>query len=411
MKRRVVITGMGVLSSIGNTKEEMWKNLVEGVCGIAPITHFDASSMKVKIAGEVKNLEPERYFDSTVTKRLDRSTLFALIASKQAYQEAHLPKTINHDRFGVYVSSGIGGLATIEEETQKMIERGSDRISPFFVPNSIINLIGGQIAIQFQAKGPNIPIVTACASGNNAIGEAMRAIQTNHIDYAFCGASEAPITALGVGGFAAMRALNTSNDPHQSSIPFDKRRSGFVMAEGSGILIIEEYNHAKQREAHILGELVGYGTNCDAYHITSPDPDAEGMTKCMTLALKDAKLKPHQIDYINAHGTSTPLNDRYETRAIKCVFKKDAYLIPISSTKASIGHSLAAAGAIEAIITTMALQNGVVPPTIHYEETDPECDLNYTANHPISKELKYAMSNSFGFGGQNAVIIIKKYEE
>ena len=409
--RRVVITGMGAVTSLGNTPEELFENLIEGKNGIAPITHFDASGIKVRIAGEVKNFNPDVYLDPSITRRLDPAFIYALVASKQAYDEAHLPESINRDRFGVYVSSGIGGLTTIEAEAKKAIERGGDRVSPFFVPNSIINLIGGQIAILFHAQGPNIPIVTACASGNNAIGEAMRAIRDGYLDLAFCGASEAPITTLGVSGFASMRALNTSNDPEAASMPFDKRRSGFVIAEGSGMLLVEELEHAITRGATILGEIVGYGSNCDAYHITSPDPEASGMRKCMELALQDAKIPLDAIDYINAHGTSTVYNDWYETLAIKQVFGPRAYEVPISSTKSATGHSLAAAGAIEAIITTKALQTGMVPPTIHYQEADPVCDLNYTPNVAIHHSMRYAMSNSFGFGGQNAVIILKKYQE
>lgn len=410
MKRRVVITGMGAVTSLGVTPDELFAALIAGENGIAPITHFDASTIKVKIAGEVKNLNPDLYFDPQVTRRLDPAFIYALVASKQAFLQASLPTNINRDRFGVYVSSGIGGLTTIEAEDKKVLERGGDRVSPFFVPNSIINLIGGQIAIHFQAQGPNIPIVTACASGNNAIGEAMRAIRDGYLDLAFCGASEAPITMLGVSGFTAMRALNTSNDPNAASTPFDKRRSGFVIAEGAGILLIEELNHAKARGATILGELVGYGSNCDAYHITSPDPEASGMRKCMSLALEDASISIDEIDYINAHGTSTIYNDWYETLAIKQVFGPRAYEIPISSTKSATGHSLAAAGAIEAIITAKALETGIIPPTLHYQEVDPVCDLNYTPNVPLHHTMRYAMSNSFGFGGQNAVIILKKYE-
>lgn len=409
--KRVVITGMGALSSVGNNPQEMWSSLINKQSGIDYITNFDASNLKVKLAGEVKNFHPEEFFNPNEIRKLDRSALLALVASKQAYLEANLPNGFDRDRFGVFIASGIGGIITLEEEAKKALTKGPDRVSPFFVPNSIINLIGGQVAIFFNAKGPNIPVVTACASSTNAIGEAFNYIRYGKIDLALCGGSEAPLSMLGVSGFSAMRALNTSSDKTSASIPFDKRRSGFVMAEGAGILMIEELNFALKRKAHILAEIVGYGTNCDAYHITSPDPEAEGISKCMKLALDDANINYQDINYINAHGTSTVYNDKLETLGIKKVFKDYAYSLPISSTKSATGHALAAAGGIEAVISIMALRNNLIPPTINYQEKDEDCDLDYTVNEARKKPLNYCMSNNFGFGGQNASLIFKKYLE
>lgn len=410
MEQRVVISGMGVLSAVGNNPTQMWENLLKGVNGINKITNFDSSSIKVQIAGEIKDLNPDLYFSPQEIRKLDRSAILALIAAKQAATQAGIQTAnIDRDRFGVFVSSGIGGIITIEEEAKKAFTKGGDRISPFFVPNSIINLIGGQIAIHFQAKGPNIPIVTACASSNNAIGEAFNYIRNRKIDIAFCGGVEAPLSLLGISGFNAMKALNTTNDINTASLPFDKRRSGFVMAEGAGILIIESLEHALKRKADILGEIVGYATNCDAYHITSPDPEASGISKCMKWALDDANITALDIGYINAHGTATIYNDKLETLGIKKVFGDYAYKVAISSTKSMTGHALGAAGAIEAIATIMALKEGLIPPTINYLEKDEDCDLNYTPNFAVKRDITYAMSNNFGFGGQNAVLIFKKY--
>lgn len=412
MKRRVVITGLGVVCPVGNNVSEMWESLVNGKHGIDFITQFDTTNMKVKIAGEVKDLNIEEYLDPKEAKRLDRTMIFGLVAAEQAYNSANLQNAqIDRDRFGVFVSSGIGGLNTINQEAKKAYERGGDRVSPFFIPNSIINLIGGNIAIKYQAKGPALPIVTACSASTNAIGEAFRYIRDGYIDLCFAGGAESSINQLGIGGFSSMRALNFSNDPGNASIPFDKNRSGFVMAEGAGILILEEYDHAKKRGAKILAEVIGYATNCDAFHITAPDESATGITKCMNLAIQDANIKFEEITYINPHGTSTPYNDRLETLAIKNVFNEHAYNINISASKSMTGHLLGATGAIEAIITIKVLEEGIIPPTINIKENDPDCDLNYTPDKAIKREVKYGMSNSLGFGGQNASLIFKKYDE
>lgn len=410
MKRRVVVTGLGVVSPIGNTVDEMFQALINGKNGIDFIKQFDTSNLKVKIASEVKDLDVEKYLDKRDAKRLDRVIIFAVIAANQAYYDAGLNNaTINRDAFGVFVTSGIGGISTIYDEAKRAIEKGGDRVSPFFIPNSIINLVGGNIAIKFQAKGPNLPIVTACSSSTNAIGEAFRYIRDGYLDIAFAGGSEAAINELAVGGFSSMRALNTTNDPNNASIPFDNRRGGFVIGEGAGILILEEYEHAISRGAKIYAEMVGYSTNCDAFHIAAPDESAEGISKCMNKALKDANILPEAIDYINPHGTSTSLNDKLETLAIKKVFKKHAYKINIGATKSMTGHALGASGGIEAVITVQAIYHDIVPPTINYKEPDPECDLNYTPNQAIKRIINYGLSNNIGFGGQNATIIFKKY--
>lgn len=412
MKRRVVVTGLGAVCPVGNNIDEMWESLINGKNGIDFITQFDTSNMKVKIAGEVKNLDVNQYIEAREVKRLDRTMIFGLIAAQQAYESANLSNAlIDRDRFGVFVSSGIGGLNTINDEAKKAHERGGDRVSPFFIPNSIINLIGGNIAIKYQAKGPALPIVTACSASTNAIGEAFRYIKDGYMDISFAGGSESSINELGVGGFSSMRALNFSNNPNYASIPFDKNRSGFVMGEGAGMLILEEYEHAKRRGAKIFAEVVGYATNCDAFHITAPDESAEGITKCMNLAIQEANILPEEITYINPHGTSTIYNDRLETLAIKKVFKDHAYNINISASKSMTAHSLGATGAIEAIITVKVLQEGLIPPTINLKERDSECDLNYTIGQAVKRDVKYGMSNSLGFGGQNASLIFKKYEE
>lgn len=412
MKRRVVITGMGAVTPLGLNVNETWENAKNGVNGIAPITLFDASNQKVKIAAEVKGFNPEAYFEPKEARRMDRTMLLGVVAATEAFEQTGLEiGTFDADRFGVFVSSGIGGLWTINEEARKAHERGPDRISPFFIPNSIVNLIGGKIAIKFQAKGPALPVVTACSSATNSIGEAFRYIRDGYIEFALAGGSEAPINELGVGGFASMKALSFNENVNEASIPFDLRRSGFVIGEGAGVIFLEEYEHAKKRNAKILGEIVGYGTTCDAYHITAPDETADGITKCMINALKDGNVDPSQIEYINPHGTSTYYNDRIETLGIKRVFNEHAINIPIGATKSMHGHALGAVGGIEAIITLCAMQEGTVPPTINYQEKDPECDLFYAPNHAIQKEIRYALSNSLGFGGQNATIIFKKWEE
>lgn len=410
MKRRVVITGMGAVTPIGNNVDEMWESLKNGKNGIDKITLFDASTMKVQVAAEVKNLNPDLYLEPKEYRKVDRTMLFALIAATQAYEDSNLKDAVyDSDRFGTFVTSGIGGINTIREEAIKAYEKGGDRVSPFFIPHSIINLVGGIIAIKFQAKGPNLPVVTACSAGTNAIGEAFRYIRDGYLELAFAGGSEAPINELSIGGFASMRALNTSNDPSRASIPFDKDRSGFVVGEGSGVVILEELEHAKKRGAKIYCEVVGYGSTCDAFHITAPEDSAEGITKAIQVALKDGNVKAEDIDYINPHGTSTPYNDKLETLGIKNALGEQAYKVNISGSKSMTGHSLGAVGAIEAIITAKSLQEGIVTPTINVLETDPECDLNYTLNKVVKRDMKYGLSNSVGFGGQNAALIFKKY--
>ncbi len=409
MKRRVVVTGMGLVSPVGNTVEESFKNLVAGKNGIDFITLFDASNDKVKIAGEVKNINFEEFIDKKEIRRADRVTNLALVAAHEAVTQANfLSHNYNPFRIGTYVGSGIGGLTTIFEETKTAVLRGQDRISPFFIPNSIINLIGAKIGIKYQAKGPNLPQVTACSAATNSIGEAFRAIRDGYLDAVITGGAEAPINEIGVGGFASLRALNFSNDPNQASVPFDARRSGFVVAEGAGILILEDYDHAVKRGAPILCEMVGYGTTADAFHMTAPDDEASGITECLIQALQDAKLNKEDIDYINAHGTSTILNDKLETLGIKKAFGDHAYKLNISSTKSMTGHALGAAGAIETIAAIKALMTGDIPPTIHLEQPDPECDLNYTPNHSVHRDLNYVININIGFGGQNAAIIFKK---
>lgn len=410
MKRRVVITGMGAVTPIGNNVDEMWESLKNGKNGIDKITLFDASTMKVQVAAEVKNLNPDLYLEPKEYRKVDRTMLFALIAATQAYEDSNLKDAVyDSDRFGTFVTSGIGGINTIREEAIKAYEKGGDRVSPFFIPHSIINLVGGIIAIKFQAKGPNLPVVTACSAGTNAIGEAFRYIRDGYLELAFAGGSEAPINELSIGGFASMRALNTSNDPSRASIPFDKDRSGFVVGEGSGVVILEELEHAKKRGAKIYCEVVGYGSTCDAFHITAPEDSAEGITKAIQVALKDGNVKAEDIDYINPHGTSTPYNDKLETLGIKNALGEQAYKVNISGSKSMTGHSLGAVGAIEAIITAKSLQESIVTPTINVLETDPECDLNYTLNKVVKRDMKYGLSNSVGFGGQNAALILKKY--
>ncbi|ERJ11445.1 beta-ketoacyl-ACP synthase II [Haloplasma contractile] len=411
MKRRVVITGLGAVSPIGNTVSEMWEAAKKGTNGIDEITLFDTTDSKVKIAAEIKDLDFSQYLSKKEIRRLDRVILLGMIAAEQAYRDANLKDIeLDTNRIGVNVSSGIGGLTTIEEESGKLYNKGMDRISPFFIPNAIVNLIPGNIAIKYGFNGPCLPVVSACAAGTNAIGEAFRAIRDGYSDMMFTGGAEASITKLGIGGFASMKALNTSNDVNNASIPFDKRRSGFVMGEGSAVLVLEEYEQAKKRGAKIYGEVVGYGATCDAHHMTAPDPNATGPINCMKQAIGDANIDPTDVGYINTHGTSTPLNDKTETMAIKQVYNNNTTNLNISSTKSMTGHLLGASGAVEAIFAIKALEDGFIPPTINYKEKDEECDLNVTPNTGVEKEIKYAMSNSLGFGGHNASVVFKKYE-
>ena len=408
-KRRVVITGMGLVSPVGNDVESSFKALVEGKNGIDFITLFDPTDWKVKIAGEVKNLNFEDYIEKKEIRRADRVTNLGLVAAAQAFEQSKLDlEKIDLFRFGTFVGSGIGGLTTIFEETKTSVTRGQDRISPFFIPNAIINMVGAKIVIKYGAKGPNLPMVTACSAATNSIGEAFRYIRDGYLEIAFAGGAEAPINDLGLGGFSSLKALDFSNDPEYASRPFDKTRTGFVIAEGAGVMILESYEHAKARNADIIAEVVGYGTTADAYHMTAPDEDAVGITACITQALADAKLNPNELDYINAHGTSTVLNDRLETLGIKKALGDHAYKVSISSTKSMTGHALGAAGAIESIAVVKALETSLIPPTIHIKEIDPDCDLDYTPNVFKKRDMTYGMNINIGFGGQNAAVIFKK---
>jgi 3-oxoacyl-[acyl-carrier-protein] synthase II len=411
MKRRVVITGMGTINPIGHNLEETWENVKKGVCGIDEITQIDTTNFTVKLAGEVKNYDPSQYIDKKEARKMDRYTQFAFIAAKEAFADSGLDMSKEDPyRCGTIVSSGIGGLKTIESEHERGQNRGFEKISPFFIPMSIANMAAGQIAIYTGFKGVCTCVVTACASGNNAVGESFRSIRDGYTDVMLCGGAEGCISEMGVGGFTAMKALNTNTDKNRASIPFDAERGGFVMGEGAGILILEELEHAKARGARIYGEVIGYGASCDAYHITAPDPEGNGGAACMTMAIKDAGIEPTDVGYINAHGTSTHLNDAGETKAIKTAFGDHAYKLMVSSTKSMTGHLLGGAGAVEAIITTMALKDAFIPATINYQVPDPECDLDIVPNEGRNVQVNIAASNSLGFGGHNACVVFKKWE-
>lgn len=410
--RRVVITGIGVISPIGTGKQEYFDGLKEGKCGVDYITRFNTEGFETKIAAEVKDFDPARYMDKKESRRMDRFTQYAVAATKMAVEDAELNiESVDNNRFGVCIGSGIGGMETFEAQYDILKEKGPRRVSPFMIPMMISNIAVGNISIAFNAKGPNTTIVTACASSTNAIGEAFKTIQRGAADIMISGGAEASITRLSLAGFNAMKALSTRNeDPATASRPFDKDRDGFIMGEGAGILIIEELDHAIKRGGRIYGEIVGYGATGDAYHITAPDPDADGAYRAMLLAIQDAGIEADEIDYINAHGTSTDLNDRLETLAIKRLLGNKAYKVAISSTKSMTGHLLGAAGAIEAIACLMAINEGIIPPTINYTTPDENCDLDYVPNKAREMEVKYALSNSLGFGGHNATILLKKYE-
>ena len=412
MRRRVVVTGMGLVIPIGIGVETAWRNVCEGKSGIGPLTRFDTNGFETKIAGEVKNFNPELYIDKKEIKKMDLFIHYAIAATKEALEDAQLAITPdNSEQIGVIVGTGLGGLPSLERYHKILLEKGPGRISPFFIPMLIANLASGQIAIQFGPKGPNTCVVTACATGAHCIGDAFRAIVYGDAEAMIAGGTEANITPLTVGGFNAMKALSTRNDePQKACRPFEKNRDGFVVAEGAGILILEELEFALRRKAKIYSELVGYGYTGDAYHITAPSPDGDGAVRCMRMAIKDGGLKPEDVDHINAHGTSTPLNDLTETLAIKAVFGNHAKKIPISSTKSMTGHLLGAAGSTEAIFTILAIRDGIMPPTINYEEPDPQCDLDYVPNVARRQPIKIAMSNAFGFGGTNATLVFKKVE-
>jgi len=412
--KRVVVTGLGAITPIGTGKDNFWNALIAGKNGIGKITRFDPSDLSARIAGEVPDFEPTQFIDKKELKRMDRYTQFAIAASKLAIEDAKLDtSSIDGDRAGVFIGTGIGGMETLHTQYEKVFTKGASRISPFFIPMAITNMAAGNVAITFGLHGACECIVTACASGTNSIGDAFHLIQRGDADIMLAGGSEAAISPAGVAGFAAMKALcaNHNDDPAHASRPFDKNRSGFVMGEGAGIILLEELEHAKNREAHIYAEIVGYGRNDDAYHITTPAPGGITQAKCMKLALDDAGLKPEDISYINAHGTSTQFNDRSETEAIKNLFGEHAYKIPVSSTKSMTGHMLGAAGGVEAVATVLSVQNNIVHPTINYETPDEGLDLNYVPNVAQKCEVNAAISNSFGFGGHNACVVFKKFED
>ena len=410
---RAVVTGMGVVAPNGIGIESFWRSIIGGVSGVGPITRFDASRHDARIAGEVKGFDPLQWLEKKDVRKMDLFIQYAVAAAQMAYDDSGLKVTDeNRERVGIVVGTGMGGLPNLEEVHKIMLEKGPGRISAFFIPSIITNLASGQISMRFGMKGPNSCVCTACATGNHAIGDSLRIIQRGEADVMLAGGSEAVITPLTIGGFCAMKALSTRNDePTRASRPFDKDRDGFVMSEGAGLMVLESLTHAKRRGAKIYAEIVGYGMSADAYHITLPAPEGEGAARSMRLALKDAGVAPSQVGYINAHGTSTPAGDVNETLAIKTVFNEHARKLAVSSTKSMTGHLLGAAGGVESVITVLALYHGILPPTINYEKPDPECDLDYIPNVARHAEVRHALTNSFGFGGTNATLVLKKFEE
>ncbi len=407
--RRVVITGMGTVNPIGKSVAETWENAKKGVCGIGPITQIDVENHAVKLAGEIKDFDVTTVVDKKEARHMARFTQLGMVAADEAMKQSGLDMEKEDPlRCGIIFSSGIGGLQCSEDNVATGERRGYDKISPFYIPQTIPNMSGGQIAIRYGLKGMCTCVVTACASSNNAIGDAFHYVRDGYAEVMLAGGSESCITHLGLGGFTAMTALNKNNDPNRASIPFDAERAGFVMAEGAGILVLEEYEHAMARGAEILGEVVGYGATCDAYHITAPDPEGNGGAAAMAMAIKDAGITPEQVGYINAHGTSTHLNDAGETKAIKKTFGDYAYKLMVSSTKSMTGHLLGGAGAVEAIFSAMALKDGYIPATINYKVPDPECDLDIVPNEGRNVQVDYALSNSLGFGGHNASVLLKR---
>ena len=411
MKRRVVVTGMGVVSPIGSG-DLFWENVKKGTCGISFIESFDTTDFSVKIAAEVKDFNPTDYMEKKESKRMDRYSQFALAAADIAVKNSGLDtEKVESDRFGCIVGSAVGGIHTIEEEHSKLLAKGTSKVSTFFIPMMLSNMASGLIAVKYKAKAVNISTVTACATGANAIGESYKRIQDGICDVMLAGGSEAAITPCSIAGFTALTTLSTTTDINRASIPFDKDRHGFVMGEGAGVMVLEDYDHAVKRGAKIYAEIVGYGATCDAYHMTSPDPSSEGASKSILNAINDAKIEPKDVTYINAHGTSTLYNDKFETQAIKNIFKEESKNVYVSSTKSMTGHLLGAAGAVEAIICVKALEDSFIPATINHVETDPELDLNFVPNVGIEKEFDYALSNAFGFGGHNSSLVIKKFKE
>lgn len=411
MKKRVVITGMGTVNAVGNNMEVFWKNLQAGVSGTDRVKSFDPSNLSSQVAAELKDFDPTQYIEKKEVRRMDPFVQYAIAAADMAMNDSRIDlNAVDKTRFGTAIGSGMGGLHTLEDQHQTLMEKGAGRVSPFFIPMEIINMAAGHVSIRYGLQGANFALATACASGAHAVGESFRWIQRGEMDMMLAGGAEATITELAMAGFANMKALSTRNDdPTRASRPFDKDRDGFVIGEGSGILILEELEHALKRGANIYAEIVGYSTTGDGYHITSPDPEAKGVARCMKNAVADAGLAPEAIDYINAHGTSTPFNDKFETLAIKQVFGEHASKLAISSTKSMIGHCLGAAGAIELIATALSVKNDIVHPTINYTTPDPDCDLDYVPNQARNLTVNAAMSNSFGFGGTNASVVLKKY--
>ena len=410
--RRVVVTGLGAITPVGNNVEEFWKGIVEGKCGVDNITLFDTTNFKVKFAAEVKNFKAEEHFERREVKRLDRHSHFAIVAARELMKDANINlEETDVERFGVGVSSGIGGLQTIEDNNKILLEKGPDRVSPLFIPMSINNMAAGNITIEFGLKGESFSMTSACASATHTIGEAYRIIKHGYQDLMIAGGTEASITPLGIAGFTNIKALSQREDKLRASIPFDAERSGFVMGEGAGMILLEELEHAKQRGAKIYAEIVGYGATSDAYHITSPSPDGKGGARAMELAMKEAGITPEEVTYINAHGTSTALNDKFETIAVKEAFGEASKKVMMSSTKGHTGHLLGAAGGVEAVACVKAIEEGTVPPTIGYKVKDEDCDLDIVPNEARKADIKYAMSNSLGFGGHNSSIIFKKYED
>lgn len=410
MKKRVVITGMGVVSSLGIGVDNFWNSIKEGKNGISSVTKLDVSDMNCKVAAEIKEFDPTQFIDKKEAKRMDKYSQYAVSAAKMAIDNSGIDlDKVNKYRFGVVVGSGIGGIETFEDQHNVYLEKGPGRVSPFFIPMLISNMAAGLIAIQFGAKGFNECVVTACATSTNAVGDAFKVIQRGDADIMITGGSEACITPMAFAGFCSMKAMSTTEDPNLASRPFDAERNGFVMGEGAGILILEELEHAISRGANIIAEVVGYGCTNDAHHITAPAPEGEGGARCMKMAINDAGIRPDEVGYVNAHGTSTEYNDKFETAAIKSVFGEHAKRLAVSSTKSMTGHLLGAAGAVEAIITALSIKEGFLPATINYKTPDPECDLDYVPNKGRKADIKYALSNSLGFGGHNATIALKKY--
>ena len=410
-KPRVVITGLGAVTPVGNTTEEFWASLTQGKSGIGPITRFDSTGFPTRIAGEVKGFDALKYVDKKDDRKLDLYLKYALACAVMAVEDAGLdPGKEDGNRFGVLVGSGIGGISTLLDSHKVLLDKGPDRVSPFFIPMLIINMASGLISMRFGARGPNSSVVTACATGNHAIGDAMRVIQRGEADVMIAGGAEAIIIPLTIAGFCQMKAMSTRNEePTKASRPFDGERDGFVCGEGGGLVVLESLEHARRRDARIYSEVVGYGMTGDAHHMTAPDPEGDGAARAMASALRDGGLEPSAVGYINAHGTSTPYNDKFETIAIKRVFGEHAKRLPVSSTKSMTGHLLGAAGGIEAIATTLALHHGILPPTINYEKPDPECDLDYVPNQARKQDVDVALSNAFGFGGTNATLAFRKY--